>query len=200
MDSYEVLIRFDRRKIPFYKAVETTKKWWEELGYTLSYEPKYASAPLYSAWYSFHQRTIPDEIIAQCKIAKEYGMDTLIVDDGWQTDDNSRGYGYCGDWEVCQTKIPDMKCFVDAIHDLDMKFVIWFNVPYVGWYSKNFEKFKGMYLYERAPMKASILDPRFKVVRDFITDKYVSFVKEYGIDGLKLDFIDSFGLREESSK
>ena len=199
MEKYSVKIRLDKRKVPFYKAVESTKAWWRELGYTPSYEPEYASAPLYSTWYSFHQRTIPDEIVYECKIAKECGMDTVIVDDGWQTDDNSRGYGYCGDWEVCTTKIPDMKNFVDRIHALDMKFMLWFSVPFVGYYSKNFERFKGMYLRKRGPMDAMILDPRFKEVRDFISDKYVEFVKKYGIDGLKLDFIDSFYLEEMSS-
>ena len=199
MDKYEAIIRLDRRKIPFYKAAETAKNWWCELGYKPSYEPKYASAPLYSAWYSFHQRTIPEEIIAECKVAKKFGMDTLIVDDGWQTDDNSRGYGYCGDWEVCEAKIPDMKDFVDKIHELDMKFMIWFSVPYVGYYSKNFERFKGKYLSDRKRMNAMVLDPRFKDVRDFIVDTYVNFVNKYGIDGLKLDFIDSFSLSEESS-
>ena len=199
MSGYKVKIRLDRRKLPFYKTVEAVKLWWQEIGYKPSYEPKDASAPLYSAWYSFHQRTIPDEIVYECKIAKEFGMDTVIVDDGWQTDDNSRGYGYCGDWEVCKKKIPDMKNFVDRIHELDMKFMLWFSVPFVGYFSKNYERFKGMYLRQRDPMDAMILDPRFKEVRDFITEKYVEFVKEYGIDGLKLDFIDSFYLEEMSS-
>ena len=199
MDEYEAIIRLDTRKIPFYRAVDSTKKWWQELGYEIAHKPEYASAPLYSTWYSFHQRTIPDEIVAQCKIAKEYGMDTLIVDDGWQTDDNSRGYGYCGDWEICQSKIPDMKDFVDRIHELDIKFMIWFSVPFVGYYSKNFERFKGKYLYDRKNQNAKVLDPRFKEVREFIVDKYVDFVNEYGVDGLKLDFIDSFHLGEESS-
>ena len=27
-------------------------------------------------------------------------MESIIVDDGWQTDDNNRGYAYCGDWAV----------------------------------------------------------------------------------------------------
>ena len=199
MDEYEAIIRLDTRKIPFYEAVATTKKWWQQLGYMVAHKPEYASAPLYSAWYSFHQRTIPNEIVAQCKIAKEYGMDTLIVDDGWQTDDNSRGYGYCGDWEVCQAKIPNMKDFVDRIHDLDMKFMIWFSVPFVGYYSKNYDRFKGKFLHDRKSQNAKVLDPRFKDVREFIVGKYVDFVNKYGIDGLKLDFIDSFYLGEESS-
>ena len=200
MSEYEAIIRLDTRKLPFYKAVEAVKGWWSELGYKKAYEPEHASAPLYSAWYSFHQRTIPEEIIHECKIAKEYGMDTVIVDDGWQTDDNSRGYGYCGDWEVCEKKIPDMKAFVDEIHKLDMKFMLWFSVPFVGFYSKNYKRFKGMYLRTRNHINAKVLDPRFKEVREFLVGIYERFVLDYGIDGLKLDFIDSFVLEDESSK
>ncbi|MBO5091950.1 MAG: alpha-galactosidase, partial [Clostridia bacterium] len=128
------------------------------------------------------------------------GMDTVIVDDGWQTDDNSRGYGYCGDWEVCKAKIPNMKDFVDKIHDLDMRFMVWFSVPFVGVHSKSFARFKGKYLRTRWSGDAKVLDPRFSDVREFITSKYVSFVKEYGIDGLKLDFIDAFIMEEEASR
>ena len=197
--EYEAIIRLDTRKINFCKCVEDTKYWWEKSFYAPSYTPKYASDPLYSTWYSFHQRTIPEEIVAQCKQAKEYGMDTVIVDDGWQTDDNSRGYGYCGDWEVCKAKIPNMKDFVDKIHDLDMRFMIWFSVPFVGVHSKSFERFKGKYLRTRWSGDAKVLDPRFSDVREFITSKYVSFVKKYGIDGLKLDFIDAFYMEEEAS-
>ncbi len=200
MKEYQVLLRLDTRKLPFYKTVKDVRNWWSELGFKKAYEPEHASAPLYSAWYSFHQRTIPEEIIQECKIAKEYGMDTVIVDDGWQTDDNSRGYGYCGDWEVCEKKIPDMKKFVDEIHKLDMKFMLWFSVPYVGFYSKNFERFEGMYLRTRNHINAKVLDPRFKVVREFLVEIYERFVLDYGIDGLKLDFIDSFVLEDESSK
>lgn len=200
MDSYEVVIRIDKRDIPFYEAIKDVRRWWASLGYECAYTPDTAKLPMYSTWYSFHQHTIPEDIINECKIAKEYGMDTVIVDDGWQTDDNSRGYAFCGDWQVCPSKIPDMKSFVDEIHNLGMKFMIWFSVPFVGFESKNYERFKGMYLDTRNGARASVLDPRFKEVRTFLADIYEKGVKEYGWDGLKLDFIDSFGLSEESSQ
>ena len=198
-DKYEAVLRIDTRPLTLVKAIGEVRDWWTKIGYTPAYVPEGAKAPLYSAWYSFHQRTIPEEIIAECKVAKECGMDTLIVDDGWQTDDGSRGYAYCGDWKICERKIPDMKDFVDKIHALGMKFMIWFSVPYVGIKSQNYERFKGKYLYYNKRMGASILDPRFKEVRDFLVNIYVDYVKKYGWDGLKLDFIDSFRLTDESS-
>lgn len=196
--EYSIKIRVDRRQVPFYEAIRDARKWLKDLGYECAYVPADAKLPMYSTWYSFHQKTYPDEIIKECKIAKELGMETVIVDDGWQTDDNSRGYGFCGDWEVCKNKIPDMKKFVDDVHALGMKFMIWFSVPFVGFYSKAYERFKGKYLTTRENANASVLDPRFKEVRDFLTDIYARSVKEYGWDGLKLDFIDSFMLDENS--
>ena len=200
ISSYEIEFMLDYRSLPYYKTVKDTAIWWGELGYEHAYTPKEAKLPLYSAWYSFHQDTIPEKILKECKDAKELGMDVLIVDDGWQTADGKRGYGYCGDWEVCEEKIPSMKKFVDDVHAIGMKFMLWFSVPFVGFYSKNFERFKGMYLKKNARMNAMVLDPRFPEVREFLVGIYERFVREYGIDGLKLDFIDSFMLSEESSE
>ena len=200
MKGYEVVIRIDRRKIPAYKAIKETRDWWSELGYKCAYVPNESRLPMYSCWYSFHQRTIPEEIIEECKVAKALGMDTVIVDDGWQTDDNGRSYAYCGDWQVCEKKIPDMKAFVDEIHSLGMKFMLWFSVPFVGFESKNYKRFEGKYLNTRHRVSASVLDPRFPDVREFLVDTYCENVKKYGYDGLKLDFIDSFHLSEESSE
>lgn len=197
--EYNVVIRVDRRKIKFYECIKSAREWWSEIGYPCAATPKEAKLPMYSCWYSFHQNTIPEEIIKECKVAKSLGIDTVIVDDGWQTDDNSRGYAFCGDWQVCEKKIPDMKAFVDEVHSLGMKFIIWFSVPFVGFESENYERFKGKYLNTRNKINASVLDPRFKEVRDFLVDIYASNVEKYGWDGLKLDFIDSFSLSDESS-
>ncbi|MBQ9703079.1 MAG: alpha-galactosidase [Clostridia bacterium] len=199
MSSYEVIIRIDRRKMPFYKSVQDVKSWWNEIGYKNCYVPDHAKLPMYSAWYSYHQEIDVDAIIKECKQAKEYGMDTIIVDDGWQTDDSSRGYAYCGDWQVSKKKIPDMKRFVDEIHKIGMKFVIWFSVPFMGVMSENYERFKGMYLGNRSSNDSSVLDPRYKEVRDFLCDIYATHVENYGWDGLKLDFIDSFRPYESST-
>lgn len=195
MTRYSIILRIDRRKIPVYRAIMDTKTWWGGEAYV----PDAATLPMYSCWYSLHQNTLSSEIIEQCKMAKALGMETVIVDDGWQTRDNSRGYAFCGDWEICEQKIPDMKALVDEIHALGMKFLVWFSVPFVGFESKNYKRFEGKYLYRKDRMNASVLDIRFKEVRDFLCETYEKYVSEYGWDGLKLDFIDSFEQTEESS-
>ncbi len=199
MTSFEITLRIDERDIPFYDTLSDTERWWrEDLGFTEAYVPDMARLPMDSLWYSFHQELDPDAILEECRASKALGMDTVIIDDGWQTDNNNRGYAYCGDWEVTPTKIPDMKKLVDDLHAIGMKVIIWFSVPYVGVHSRAYERFEGMYLLGSKDRSVMTLDPRYREVREYLVDTYVHAVKAYGLDGLKLDFIDAFKLSDMS--
>lgn len=195
VSDYEVDIRIDRRNIPFYEAVDAVRAWWEEYdGYAPAPVPKAAYEPVYSTWYSFHQHVSVEEIVKQCEYFSKLGCKTVIVDDGWQTDNNKRGYDYCGDWEVTDTKIADMKEFVDAVHKTGMKFMLWYSVPYVGEYSAAYERFKDKMLYKQGPeeCRTHVVDPRYPEIRAYLIGLYKQAVLDWGLDGLKLDFVDSF--------
>ena len=132
-------------------------------------------------------------------MAKAMGMDSVIVDDGWQTESNARGYAFCGDWEVAPSKVPDMKAFVDRVHETGMKFILWYSVPFMGKRTKAFSKFHDMVLgYSTAGKTYASLDPRFPEVREYLIDTYRRAAEDWGLDGFKLDFIDSFKLLPET--
>jgi alpha-galactosidase len=156
--------------------------------------PEAACDPLYSSWYNFHQDVFAADIESELAIAAKLGMKTFIVDDGWQTDDTNRGYAFCGDWQVSKRRFPDMAAHVKRVQDLGIKYMMWYSVPFVGLKSANYEKFKGKYLSVNHGMGAAVLDPRFPEVRKFLVDTYVKALKDWNIDGFKLDFIDSFGI------
>ncbi len=200
IDEYTAVIRIDDRDIPYYDVIYDTRYWWEEeCGYASAYVPKYAKLPMDSLWYSFHQNLNFDEIIEECKASYSLGMKTVIIDDGWQTGDNNRGYAYCGDWEAYEPKMGDMTALVDEIHKLGMKVILWYSVPFMGIYAKNYEKFKDMCLDKSGNEKDFFaLDPRYKEVRHYLACIYENAVRNWGLDGLKLDFIDSFVLKGKS--
>ena len=156
----------------------------------------YAFEPVYSTWYSYHQQLSP-KLTEELKAAAKLGMKTVIIDDGWQTDDNSRGYAHCGDCRVAKSKIPDMKAFIDEVHTIGMKVMLWYSVPFVGRYSKVWERFSDYTLYDTNG-EYGTLDPRYPQVREYLVSVYEQAVKEWGLDGLKLDFIDWFMLEEQS--
>lgn len=196
LTDYTATVRLDTRDISFFDAVYAVSDWWEkECGHVCAPVPDAARLPMNSAWYSYHQRIDPDEIVRQCELSKPLGMDTIIIDDGWQTDDNSRGYAYCGDWEVAPGKIPDVCDFVDRIHKTGMKVMFWYSVPFVGKYSKVYEDLKDKCLGPSYSKDWLVLDPRFPEVRRFLIGKYRQAVTDWHLDGLKLDFIDSFQLQ-----
>lgn len=196
ISHYETSVRIDTRRQYFGKAVSEGAAWIERAGgYRIASAPPAAFDPLYSSWYSFHQDVFAKPLEEELEIAAKLGMKTVILDDGWQTDDTGRGYAFCGDWEVSRRRFPDMAAHVKKVHALGMKYMVWYSVPFVGLKSANYAKFKGKYLFDEVPgLGAAVLDPRFPEVRAFLVETYVKAVKAWDIDGLKLDFIDSFGL------
>jgi alpha-galactosidase len=85
-----------------------------------------------------------------------------------------------------------MEKFVEQIHALGMKVMLWYSVPFVGWYAKKYKEFEGMYLNDIQGCNCSVLDPRYKKVREYLVNTYVEAAKKWKLDGFKLDFIDRF--------
>ena len=191
LKTYEVQIRMDTRAVPYSETLADVAEWWASFElYKPSLVPEVARLPVYSSWYSYHQNVSPEELLKECALAKKMGFESIIVDDGWQTLDSNRGYAYTGDWEP--ERIPNMKEFVEAVHDLDMKFILWYAIPLVGEKSRAYEKMKGKFLRYWDGQGAYELDPRYPDVRKFIIDTYIKAVNEWDLDGFKLDFIARF--------
>ena len=187
--AYEVILRRDTTDHRYEQALADVARWWEEF-YPPMDVPEIAREPLYSTWYSYHQQTIAHELEAECEQAVQDGFGCVIVDDGWQTQDMQRGYAYCGDWEPL--KISDMKAHVERVHRLGMKYMLWYSVPFVGKHAKMFSHFEGKYLNYHEERQTATLDPRYPDVREYLIGIYEKAMREWNLDGFKLDFIDSF--------
>jgi alpha-galactosidase len=191
LKSYSITLRFDSRPLPFQQVLQQTARWWAaQEGYKPAPVPETARIPVYSTWYSYHQNLDPKTIIEECRIGGELGLGGIIIDDGWQTLDGNRGYAFTGDWKP--ERIPDFKGFVDRIHALGQKFMMWYSVPMVGEKSQAAIRFKGKTLGFIPSFAAYTLDPRYPEVREYLISLYEAAVRDWGIDGLKLDFIELF--------
>lgn len=190
---YEGTLLVDTRELPYYESLEQVQQWWSSMPeYIPAPVPEVAKSPIYSTWYSMHQNVTAEEVERQCRIAQTLGMDAVIVDDGWQTQDNQRGYAYTGDWEAYEGKFANLAEHVKAVHDLGMKFLLWYSVPFVGKHSRAWDTFKDKILRYSENMGAAVLDPRYPEVREYIINKYENAVRDWNLDGFKLDFVDQF--------
>lgn len=192
LDEYRVTLRIDERPIVYHKALEAVGDWWAGMdAYRPAAVPDAAYDPVYSTWYSCHQELTDAEIERHCAWSRKYGCKTVIVDDGWQTDDSNKGYDFCGDWEIATSKLPDFPAHVERVKALGMSYLLWFSVPFVGIKSEAWRQFHDRTL-PKPRRNADCLDPRFASVRRMLIDIYLRAVGEWGMDGLKLDFVDSF--------
>ncbi|MDD6033151.1 MAG: alpha-galactosidase [Oscillospiraceae bacterium] len=200
-ESYTVSLWRDRSPVRYETAIGRVTRWWEEdCGLRPMPVPEAGRMPMYSTWYSLHQDITDSKIEEDCALAAELGLESVLVDDGWQTDDNSRGYAFCGDWQVASSKIPDMAAHVERVHRLGLKYLVWFSVPFVGRKSAAWPRFEDKLLWYDERLEAGVLDPRYPEVRAYLKETYLSRVAEWNIDGLKLDFIDQFYARPQSAK
>jgi alpha-galactosidase len=195
LTEYTAELRLDRRPVPYYTALGDVAAWWaEHPGYAPAPVPESARRPIYSSWYNYHQSVDADELLKELTVAHPMGMESIIVDDGWQTLDSHRGYAYTGDWRP--ERIPDMKGFADGVHQRGMKVLLWYAVPFVGKNSKAAARLSGKTLRYLDDLGAYVLDPRYPEVRQYLIDTYRSAIRDWGIDGFKLDFIERFAADE----
>lgn len=196
MKEYSVSVMVDRRGGAFADTVREATDWIVRAnGFQIAHVPDAAFEPLYSTWYAYLQDVNAGPLEAEARAAAALRMKTMILDDGWQKVDSATFYSAVGDWMPVKRRFPDMKAHVDAVHSAGLKYMLWLAVPYVGDESKAFARFKGKYLKvrgEKSPGKSAILDPRFPEVREYLISTYERVVGEWGFDGVKLDFIDSF--------
>ena len=195
-ECYETAILIDTRPLHFSETLWGISAWWasfEHLQPMKTFES--AKAPLYSTWYSYHQSISVDALLNECRKSATLGYQLIIVDDGWQTKDSSRGYDYTGDWQA--DRIPNMAEFVAAVHRMGMKVMVWYSVPFCGVKSKAYQGFKGKFLTENHRW-APVFDPRYPEVRDYLIDTYTTALQNWNLDGFKLDFIDDFKVYPET--
>ena len=191
MSHYSTKILLDSRPVFWSESIVDASGWMmQEGGLEACPVPDAAFEPLYSTWYQFHQEVTDSSVLGECRLAAAMGMKTVILDDGWQTDNTAKGYSYCGDWKPAASKFPDMQAHVEKVHRLGMKYMVWYSVPFVGNNSSAYSLFKGKFLRDNG--NTAVLDPRFPEVREYLTDTYLRALKEWNLDGFKLDFIDEF--------
>ena len=91
-----------------------------------------------------------------------------------------------------------MAAHVARVHQLGLKYILWYSVPFVGKYSRAAKRFEGMTISYIDQLGAYTLDPRYPQVREYLIGIYTEALKKWDLDGFKLDFIDSFNRFEDT--
>ncbi len=158
--------------------------------------PEAAFEPVYCTWYAVHAALTIDYLDANAKLAAELGCRTFIVDDGWCYEDSKRvtpetlvdWYRDIGNWTVSEKKLPGFKKHIESAQALGLKYLLWV-APFITGTRSEFAKslkpedwFNGRF--------GEYFDLRSRKHAEATLKKMDALVRDWGLDGLKVDFLD----------
>ncbi|MBA3845514.1 MAG: hypothetical protein H0X45_02590 [Planctomycetes bacterium] len=85
-----------------------------------------------------------------------------------------------------------MRGFVDRVHGAGLKFLLWYSVPFVGEKSAAWARFSGKLLRRIPGLGCGVIDPRYPDAREYLIQTYERAMRDWDLDGFKLDFVDNF--------
>ena len=210
LSRYTARIRLDIRQRPFALALAEAASWLDDSATRHSSlvtrhsgePPEAARRPWYSTWYSYHQHVTAEAVLAEARAARKLGMRGLLLDAGWMKSRRGVPGGWMaearfGDWIPDPAKFPDMRAVARAVRAEGLAFGLWFGLPFVSRHATAWRKWhdKTLWIRSGGASEWGILDPRFPEVRAHLASLFGRVMREWELDGLKLDFIDSFELR-----
>lgn len=152
----------------------------------------YTKRPLLiNSWEAAYFDFDTDKLIAFAERAKEYGIDMLVMDDGWfghrDNDLNS-----LGDWYIYEKKL-DLKRLTDTVHAMGLKFGIWYEPEMISPDSDLFRAHPDWHIHVPGRPASEgrqqyIIDFSRQDVRDNIFAQMSSVLDNYNIDYVKWDF------------
>lgn len=171
-----------------------------------------AADPLYCTWYAHGPMVNQEKVLAELDLVRDLGFRNYVIDEGWFGRGPEASY-FRGDYTPNPEKFPDMKKVVDAVHERGMNLLLWVSPFQIMPQSRKYPEFKG-YLNKRdrlgeLPYFMSVLSPwvtgtakepdiedrnelcpRTGITETYVPDLVAGLIREYDLDGLKIDFID----------
>ncbi|WP_426361883.1 glycoside hydrolase family 36 protein [Streptomyces sp. E-08] len=170
-------------------AVGTLRAWYAAETAPM-HVPETARVPLYCTWYAYNQQIDADAVETQSRLAAGIGFGALIVDDGWQRHARGRGYAGVGDWIPDSEKFPDFTSHVLRVRKTGLRYMLWVAPLLLGPAADCHERWAACAPALAKVPGAHVLDPRLPEVRAHVVDTCVRLVRDHGLDGLKIDFLE----------
>ncbi|MGW7417828.1 glycoside hydrolase family 36 protein, partial [Streptomyces sp. NPDC054863] len=152
--------------------------------------PEAARLPLYCTWYAFNQQIDAAEVERQAALATDLGFGTLIVDDGWQRLGSGRGYAGVGDWTPDPATFPDFTGHVARVRRGGLRYMLWVAPLLLGPRADCYGTWAPFAPAPAGVPGAHVLDPRHPEVRTHVVRTCLRLVRDHGLDGLKVDFLN----------
>jgi len=187
-------LRIDRRNLELDAMLAD---WRQSLALPECRFPEGAWDPVYCTWYAKHGAVDALWLERAARRAADMGFKTLIVDDGWCYDEYCRvnpdtiknWYRTIGDYRVSEVKFPHFAEHVRRVRQMGMRYLVWVAPHLIGFDSD---------FYRAHP--DAVIEPcvegyrRLRIAdaqaRELLAERLTGLMRDNGLDGLKIDFLD----------
>jgi alpha-galactosidase len=152
-------------------------------------EKEFAFAPrpiVINSWEASYFTVTEDKVLSLAKSAKDCGVDTVVLDDGWFRPDDKRGLG---DWHTETEKFPSgIKGLSEKIHAMGLKFGIWVEPEMIN---EESELYKQHPEYILSTAKTPLIS-RSQYILDLTRDEVVNLIADRiseELQGVEIDYI-----------
>ncbi len=154
-------------------------------------EREFAFAPrpiVINSWEPFLIGVTEEKLLALANVSKDCGVDTVVLDDGWfrQSDTVKTDVG---DWRTVKEKFPSgLKALADKIHEMGLKFGIWFE-PEMACHASDLYKEHPDYILSTSK---NPLISRYEYVLDLTRDEVVENIANRiceELEGVEIDYL-----------
>ena len=154
--------------------------------------PEAAFDPVFCTWTAAHHGITGDWCEQTARIAADLGFGTWLTDDGWFTQNAEFGrYDHVGDWLPDSKKFPDFRDHVERVRDMGLRYLLWVSPLMVGTRSRAHTVLAEKLTRGRSDLHAGHLSPTAPGSAEHVADLLDRLMKDYGLDGLKIDFVDA---------
>ncbi len=193
--SHAAHIYLDRERSGWFDTVRAYASRAGELsGYEPNPIPDGARKPLYSTRYPFSDAIDEKTVTQNAALAAEMGVRQFVIDVGWSTTrswaDKSGDYG---DYTGAPGKFPNLRQTIDELKKKHgMRVILWAAPTWIGEGSRAFDKVRDYRVKWPGGDYDRNLCPRSPEAREFIAGSLERAIRDYGADGLWMDFVDTF--------
>jgi alpha-galactosidase len=129
------------------------------------------------------------------RLAADLGFRTWITDDGWFIESGQfANYSRAGDWQPYTPKFPDFKAHVRMVQELGFHYILWVSPFMVGKDSEAARRYAHLLTTGHEHLGFNNLSPWHAETRQVIGSLLEPLVRDYNLDGLKIDFLDAVSI------
>jgi alpha-galactosidase len=157
--------------------------------------PAHAFDPVFCSWTAIHHDVSHEWIMRNARVAAELGFRTWITDDGWFIEKGQfANYSRAGDWLPNTRKFPDFKSHVRMVQDQGFRYILWVSPFMVGKDSDAARRYAHLLTTGPEHLGFNNLSPWHAETRHVIGNLLERLVRDYNLDGLKIDFLDAVAI------